>query len=203
MELRTILAPSHGRYLVEPGPVDRLLIGFHGYAENAERCLAQLVQIPGIRQWTVVAVQALHPFYQPRSGEVVASWMTSQDRELAIRENLEYVRLILATLPPASTTVFAGFSQGAAMAYRAAAFHPTASAVIALGGDVPPDVDGALPPVLIGRGDRDDLYSHEKLEKDLRFLEGRAAVRISEFSGGHEWTDGFRAEVASFLQSLP
>ncbi len=202
MELHTVVVPVHGRFLVHSGPSERLLIGFHGYAENAEGSLAQLAQIPGIADWTVVAVQALHPFYQSRTGEVVASWMTSQDRDLAIEENLNYVRLVIASLPPASTVVFLGFSQGAAMAYRAAAATSGVSGVIALAGDVPPDVLGPLPPVLIGRGDGDPWYTREKLEQDLRFLEGRAEVRTCEFAGVHEWTEPFREAAANFLRSL-
>ena len=202
MEIRTIAAPVHGRFLLQPGPSGRLLIGFHGYAENAEKCLADLMRIPGIEEWTVVAVQALHPFYLSRTGEVVASWMTSQDRDLAISDNVAYVRLVIASLPPASKTVFLGFSQGAAMAYRAAAANPDVSAVIALGGDLPPDVTGPLPPVLIGRGERDEWYTDEKLKQDLRSLEGRASVRLCEFTGGHEWTQAFRDAVADLLRSL-
>ena len=202
MEIRTIAAPVHGRFLIEPGASHRLLIGFHGYAENAEKCLADLMRVPGIEEWTVVAVQALHPFYLSRTGEVVASWMTSQDRDLAIGDNVAYVRQVIASLPPASKMVFLGFSQGAAMAYRAAAANSDASAVIALGGDLPPDVTGPLPAVLIGRGERDEWYTSEKLKQDLRSLEGRAAVRTCEFDGGHEWTEAFREAVADFLRSL-
>jgi dienelactone hydrolase len=83
--------------------------------------------------------------------------MTSQDRELAIADNVAYVRNVVAQFPAARRIVFAGFSQGVAMAYRAAAAIPT-TAVIALGGDVPPDVipvARSLPPVLVGRGVRD------------------------------------------------
>lgn len=200
MEIRTVPASIHGRYLIEGDAAGRLLIGFHGYAENADQCLAQLRRIPGSGDWTLVAVQALHPFYQPRSGAVVASWMTSQDRELAIRENIEYIRSIVDTLPAASALVFLGFSQGAAMAYRAAASIPRSTGVIALGGDVPPDIEGPLPPVLIGRGRTDSWYTVEKLKDDLRFLGGRATVEVCEFDGGHEWSGAFLQAAGEFLR---
>jgi Predicted esterase len=202
MDVHTLQARTHGRYLIEPGPDSRLLVGCHGYAENAERCLAELLRIPGIGEWTLVSVQALHRFYQSRTGDVVASWMTGQDRELAIADNLAYVEAVLNELPPAPTKVFLGFSQGAAMAYRAGAAVAGASAILALGGDVPPDVTGLIPPVLIGRGKRDEWYTSEKLEKDLRFLEGRATVSVCEFDGGHEWSDPFREAAAEVLRSL-
>lgn len=203
-EVRTLPTTVHGRYLVRPGPEDRLLVGFHGYAENAARHLAELVKIPGVEQWTVVAVQALHPFYVTRTGEVVASWMTSQDREHAIADNQAYVRDVIARFPHPDRLVFAGFSQGVAMAYRASV-GASASGIIALAGDLPPDVAAAttsLPPVLIGRGTREEWYSEEKLNKDLNFLQTATTVEVCTFDGAHEWTDEFRTAAGRFLARL-
>jgi predicted esterase len=200
-QTRTIPTTVHGRYLVRDGPPDRLLVGFHGYGETAEAHMAELGQIPGIDRWTIVAVQALHPFYVSRTGMIVASWMTSLDRELAIEDNRAYVRSIVAQFPAPAQLVFLGFSQGAAMTYRAAA-GSNATGVIALGGDVPPDVADAnskLPPVLIGRGIREEWYTEEKLQKDLRFLRGVTTVSVCEYDGGHEWTSEFRDAAGEFL----
>jgi predicted esterase len=185
---------------VRSGPPERLLVGFHGYAEDAEAHLTQMLQIRGVDSWTVVAVQALHPFYALR--RVVASWMTSQDRELAIADNKAYVRSVVATFPPPRALVFEGFSQGTAMAYRAASDHPRAAGVIALSGDVPPEVTSALPPVLLGRGGSDDWYTQEKFEKDLKFLNTITSVRSLLFDGGHEWTDDFRETAGEFLSVI-
>jgi len=68
-----------------------MLVGFHGYAENAEAQLERLRGIPESARWLSISVQGLHRFYQRRTNLVVASWMTSQDREVAIRDNLAYV----------------------------------------------------------------------------------------------------------------
>jgi predicted esterase len=180
-----------------------LLVGFHGYGETADSHLAQLEQIPGIDRWSVASVQALHPFYRRSGEEVVASWMTKLDRELAIEDNLGYIRSAIDALPARERLVFAGFSQGAGMAYRAAALIP-ANGLICLGGDVPPDVlafASQLPPILIGRGHRDEWFTDEKLKKDLRSLEGRD-VAVCEFDGGHEWSDAFRQRAGEFLSTL-
>ena len=202
VETRTIGATVHGRYLVRSGPPERLLVGFHGYAENAERHITELGRIPGVEKWTVAAVQALHPFYLPRTQEIVASWMTSQDRELAIADNKAYVRSVVAAFPTPRALVFEGFSQGTAMAYRAASDHSRAAGLIALGGDVPPEITSSLPPVLVGRGMRDDWYPQEKFEKDLKFLKTVTSVSSLVIDGGHEWTDDFRAAAAEFLQRI-
>jgi predicted esterase len=190
----------HGRCLTRltDNPAGTL-IGFHGYAENAERHARELVRIPGADRWSVIAVQALHPFYVPKTGEVVANWMTSLNREEAIADNLEYVRRVVASVSVRRPLVFLGFSQGAAMAYRAAAAIEC-DGVIVLGGDVPPDVDAAsLPPALLGRGTRDEWYTAEKFEKDISFLPGAKTV---VFDGGHEWTEEFRIAAGEFLASL-
>lgn len=196
----TVPATVHGRYLYEQRAVDRLLVGFHGYAEVAETNLAELSKIPGVENWSVASIQALHPFYT-RSGEVVANWMTRLDRELAVQDNIEYVRNVLASIPTPRLLVFSGFSQGASMAARAAAAIPCAG-LIMLGGDIPPDVmteEAHLPPVLLARGTHDDWYSGAKFQADLDFLEGRTAVTPCVFNGGHEWSDSFRAAAAEFL----
>ena len=111
-------------------------------------------------------------------------------------------RGVVAALPTPRALVFEGFSQGTAMAYRAASDHSRAAGLIALGGDVPPEVTSSLPPVLVGRGMRDDWYTQEKFEKDLKFLKTVTSVSSLVIDGGHEWTDDFRAAAAEFLQRL-
>lgn len=200
-DVRTIAATIHGRFLVRHGPPERLLVGFHGYGETAEIHLAELTQIPGIEHWTTIAVQALHPFYTNRTGAIAASWMTSLDRELAIEDNRRYVRSVVSQFPAVLQLVFLGFSQGAAMAYRAAA-GSEATGVIALGADVPPeflDSPPTLPPVLIGRGTREEWYTQEKLDKDLKFLSTVTTVSACVYEGGHEWTAEFREAAGGFL----
>ena len=207
--LRTSEARVHGRYLVRtpatagPWPA---LFSFHGYGEDASTNMAVLQRIPDTSGWLLVAVQALHPFYT-KNERIVASWMTRQDRELAIADNVRYVAGVVEAVShefgaKPSPIVFAGFSQGVAMAYRAAARIP-ATGVIALAGDVPPDVTQALPEVLIGRGTTDNWYNDVKMAADLARLKGLArGVETCVFEGGHEWTDAFAAAVGAFLHRV-
>ena len=207
---RTIQASVHGRYLVRvpqasgPWPA---LFSFHGYREDAATNLEAVQRIAETGQWLVVAVQALHPFYT-KDQRVVASWMTRQDRELAIADNIAYVRSVVdavtAEFPLTPLMAFAGFSQGVAMAYRAAAYT-SSGGVIALGGDVPPDVapPQRLPHVLIGRGLSDEWYTEDKMASDvLRLGDLAAGVETNRFEGGHEWTDTFRDTAGRFLARL-
>jgi predicted esterase len=195
----TIAATVHGRFLVRQGPPERLILGFHGYAETAEIHIEELSKIRGIDRWTIAAVQALHPFYNTRTQQVVASWMTRLDRELAIADNIAYVRSVIEFFHDPQTIVFFGYSQGAAMAYRAAADYGRGSGLIAIGGDVPPDVVDNVPAALVARGARDEYYSDEKFKKDLNFLRTITRVTSCAYDGGHELTDEFREAAAKFL----
>jgi predicted esterase len=207
---RALPATVHGHYWVRPARIEGaapLLVGFHGYGENGQGFLRSLEAIPGSDGWHVASVQALHPFYTKR-GEVVAGWMTRFDRELAIADNTAYARSAVAALreelSPAPALVVAGFSQGVAMAYRAAADLEGCSGVIALAGDVPPEVDpGRLPRVLLGQGRGDTWYTGDKRKADLaRLTEAGVPVETCVFDGGHEWSDTFYAAAGRFLRRL-
>lgn len=211
-EVRQIATTIHGRYLVDAaaGEGAPLLIGFHGYGENAERHLEKLQKIPGAERWLLCAVQGLHRFYNTRTGDVLASWMTSQDRERAIVDNVRYLKAVVTEVHeryrPGERTVVAGFSQGVAMAYRAATSGcvDPCHGLIALAGDVPPEVRSSalpeFPPVLLGRGTADEWYSEEKMDKDLAVLADLGAdVTACVFDGGHDWTPEFYAAAGAFL----
>jgi predicted esterase len=210
-EIHTISTAIHGRYLVESaGAGAPLLVGFHGYGQNAEHLLEDLRRIPGAECWTLVAVQALHRFYSAKTREVVGSWMTSLDREQAIQNNLAYVGRVVAELRAdrgSGKLVFAGFSQGVAMAWRAAVHCGPCQGIIVLGGDLPRDVAESpaldLPPTLLGRGERDSLYTAPQQEKDLAVLESRGLqAEVVTFDGGHEWGPSFLTAAGRFLKAI-
>src|SRR6188508_1174465 len=92
---------THGRVLVRDARAAArkgLLVGFHGYMESAKTQMDRLQAIPGGTDWTLVSIQGLHRFYRGRSEEVVASWMTREDRELAMADNLRYVDAAIAAV---------------------------------------------------------------------------------------------------------
>jgi predicted esterase len=213
---RTIPTTTHGRYLVQPPTASRLnaplLVGFHGYAEAAEPMHARLTAIPGAENWSVVSVLGLNRFYQRRTDAVIAGWMTRQDRELAIADNIAYVGAVVDAIAHESgepvALVYAGFSQGVATAFRAGASTTRrVSAVIAAGGDVPPEIpDVALRRcgrVLLCRGSSDEWYTPDKFSGDIERLR-RAEVDLTpvDFQGGHEWSDAVVAAAGSLLREL-
>lgn len=224
---RTVLTSTHGRVLVQDAADSLspdLLVVFHGYAQSAEVALMDVSSIPGVAErWRVVAIQALHRFYA-KDERVVASWMTRQDRDEAVADNVAYVdrvvaeeiaqqvpddrRPVRASARP--RVVFLGFSQGASMAYRAAVLgRHRAAGVIALAGDIPPEVKQPAaarqpwPRVLIGAGDQEHWYTADKVSADSAFLVTQGVKPdICRFNGGHEWTNEFRAAAGQWLGTL-
>lgn len=210
MKTLTIETPTHGRALVrEAAAPSAVVIGFHGYMENAAIQMERLSSLQGAERWTLVSVQGLHRFYRGRSEDVVASWMTRQDRELMIADNIEYADRVIASVGPAGVPIVtAGFSQGVAMAFRAAVRGRNAvHGIVAVGGDVPPellaDAAAKFPPTLLARGERDDWYTATKLEADLLALRARGVdVERVTCSAAHEWTPEISAAASSFIRRI-
>lgn len=210
--VRLVEATTHGRYLVQPPPNGTprgLLIGFHGYTETAPVMLDRLAAIPGADQWLVASIQGLHRFYRGSAQELAASWMTREDRELAIRDNEAYVTGIVNTLlaecASCTSLVFAGFSQGVAMAFRAAcAVARPVNAVVALGGDVPPelaaDALGRIAHAFHARGDRDPWYTAQQFAADqVRLKDAGVDLTMYCFDADHAWTSVFSDAAGHFL----
>ena len=136
--------------------------------------------------------------------------MTRQDRDLAIGDNLAYVAAVMDAVdreyPDAPRLVLTGFSQGVAMTFRAAAASSRAvDGVIAVGGDVPPELDasavGRARHALVCHGTRDEWYTKEIFDRDVQRLRGaNVIVRPLEFDGGHEWSDDVVQAASLFLR---
>jgi predicted esterase len=202
---------AHGRLLIDDGergsPL-RILAGCHGYAQSADEMMELLRGVPADASWTRVSIQALHRFYRGRSQTTVASWMTRQDRDRQIGDNVAYVDEAIAVTAgarPIERLVFCGFSQGVAMAFRAGLLGARkADAILALGGDVPPellaDTGIEFPRVLLARGSRDAWYAAEKMRADQSALQARGVqVESIVFDGAHEWHADFAARAAAML----
>jgi predicted esterase len=218
----SLATSTHGRVLVDGPGEAGVFVVCHGYAQTADEAIAAARRIPGIGRWLIVAPQALHRFYTRGHDRVVASWMTRQDRDEAIADNVGYLDAVVARAieesgrrPAGGRTavpiVFAGFSQGASMAYRAARLgRHGAAGLVALAGDIPPEVKAhriaaggrPWPPVLIGVGSAEEWYAGDRLAADLAWLdEQRIGYEVARFEGGHEWTDAFCSGVGRWLES--
>lgn len=208
MKILSIETATHGRVLVEPAEAPRgALVGFHGYMENAAIQMARL-QALDLDGWTRVSVQGLHRFYRGRSEEVIASWMTREDRDDMIRDNIAWADRAIDAAAPDLPIVTLGFSQGVAMAFRSAVRgRHRAAAVVAVGGDIPPellaDPAAVFPPTLLLRGEGDEWYTAAKIEADAAALAARGTrVDVVTYPGVHEWTPGVSTAASTFVRAL-
>ena len=209
VEVHSIPTMTHGRVLVRPARAAAargVLVGFHGYGETAAIQMQRLKAIPGSASWTLVSVQALHRFYDRRSGQVIAGWMTHEDREDAIADNLAYVAAALESVPhddamPMMSRIVAGSGDGVPGRMRG---PRRATGIIAVGGDMPPELsqDPAVvfPPILLVRGVSDEWYRAAKFAEDTASLTVRGAdVTAVTAACGHEWNDEVNELAARFL----
>ena len=95
------------------------------------------------------------------------------------------------------------------MAYRAGVLgRHQPDGIIALGGDVPPDVaaGGARahwPRILVGAGERDPWYTPAKVDHDVAFLRAAGVEHdVVRFDGAHQWTEEFRRAAGQWLDTI-
>jgi predicted esterase len=97
-----------------------LLIVLHGYGQLAEFFIRKFNDVP--ENYLVVAPEGMHRFYlNGTSGRVGASWMTKEDRESDITDNLNWLNQLLRELKEKKKfekIILLGFSQGGATAAR-------------------------------------------------------------------------------------
>ncbi len=183
-----------------------MLVGFHGYAESPETQLERLSAIPGADRWLRVSIQALHRFYQRRTTDIVASWMTRQHRELAIADNITFVGRVVDAVArewpcarrPLSCMPASRRASRWRFARQSRRIEADRRSLIAVGGDVPPELDAAslarVRTALVCRGARDLLYAKDTHENDLRRLNACGPSTSGfpiEFDGGHEWASAW------------
>lgn len=125
MEKQKIKVEKTARYFThgkrEPH-IKVVLFVCHGYAQIANKFLKKFE--PAFRDdLFIVAPEGLHRFYaREASGNVVASWMTTEDREDDIQDYVNYLdsvyREVMPSFPKKVKVMVLGFSQGAATASR-------------------------------------------------------------------------------------
>jgi len=181
----------------------------HGYGQLAGAFLESFRALAS-PQRVLVAPEALSRFYLRRgTGEVGASWMTREARELEIADIVRYLDLVAErVLGPraAEVSIHAlGFSQGAAAAARWAAMGRWSVERLTLwGGGFPPDLDLAArgqrlrgTSVTLVRGERDESVDREALERDQERLRAAGiAAEVLTFAGGHELDEPTLAHLA-------
>jgi predicted esterase len=174
----------------------------HGYAQLARRFLSRFGTIAEGR--LVVAPEALSRFYvespRGRHGKesvVGATWMTREDREAEIADNVGYLDSLAAEVLPANARVTVlGYSQGVAAAWRWAAYGAARppDKLVLWAGFFPHDLDvkraaRALEhsQIVMVRGADDRTFGEAaESEEEARLAGSGLVYRIERHAGGHE-----------------
>lgn len=215
-----LAVPRSARYLVQGDLAARpaaLWFACHGYGQLAERFLRRFAPLDDGRT-VVVAPEALSRFYlEPierglpaAERRVGATWMTREDREADIADNVRYLDLlhahVLAPLPEPPGTVHAlGFSQGAATVVRWAALGAARIDRVTLwAGTIPPELDlararerlaGARLTLVMGTRDRFAGES-ELAAQEARLRAAEIPFRTVRYDGGHDIDPALLATLA-------
>jgi predicted esterase len=171
----------------------------HGYGQQAERLIKKFDQLP--EDSFVVAPEALSRFYwDEKSGQTGASWMTKDDREFEIEDYCNYLQTVyehyLSIVPDNCKIVLLGFSQGGATAMRWLVLNrpEKIDALQLWGSDIPADLDYKSAQDYLSDkkiywiyGLNDPYINAERAEQLMkRFYQFELHPKIIQFEGAHE-----------------
>lgn len=212
MQMKHIKVTKTARYFIlgdTAGQIKQIWFVCHGYGQLGNRFLQKFTGLDN-GQALIVAPEGLHRFYlQGFSGEVGASWMTSEDRLSDINDYVEYLDVVYAeTLKelyniPVKINVL-GFSQATATVCRWIGHgRSKADSLILWGGPVPEDIDfnrareifNSLDLWLVV-GNEDPFYQSRALYGSLTLLHREnIEYNLRQFPGGHEFKDDVLFEL--------
>ncbi|MCB0789897.1 MAG: hypothetical protein KDB75_11365 [Flavobacteriales bacterium] len=199
MEERFIRVPRTARYHVlgDPATARMVWVVLHGYGQLARFFLNKF---EGLEDGLLIAApEGLSRFYlDAQHQRVGATWMTREDREHEIGDQLSYLDALAASLldgcPQAEGLGVLGFSQGVATACRWTALgKANAQHLVLWGGSMPPDLDRSLMrerwggmQVHLVQGEKDELVPEEVVRANAAILQ-RAQVEhsVHHHAGGH------------------
>lgn len=192
---------AHYYTLGEPSKkTKRFWIICHGYGQLASRFIQQF-QLLDFEENFILAPEGFHRFYwNGFSGDVVASWMTKEDREDEIKDFTTYLQELydqyITMLSPEVEIILFGFSQGCATQCRwINALRPPFNKLVLWGGALPEDIDYAplLPylsqkDIIFAYGTSDQFLTIEnRIEKHIEFAKANEIeMQVWPFEGKHE-----------------
>jgi predicted esterase len=189
-----LTAPKTFRYWISGDfeKANKLIIVLHGYGQLAEFFIRKFNKIP--EDYIVVAPEGMHRFYlNGTSGRVGASWMTKEDRESDIADNINWLTQLFAELTDQKSfekTILLGFSQGGATAARWYYSNKVHFDQLILWASVfPPDLE--KPEIKSNSnnyfviGSDDEYYDAEAQKKEIEFYE-KIGFQTLQFVGKHD-----------------
>lgn len=189
------------RYFILGTPSDKITdVWFvcHGYGQLAKYFIKWFEPILN-ENTLIIAPEGLSRFYwNGFSGNVVASWMTKEERNSDIDDYVQYLDKVANEVLQKVMKVnihILGFSQGASTASRWAALGKTATSNLILwAGSFPSDIDYLKNietfnkfPLYFFIGDSDELFSEEIIAQYFAEIkEKEISFNLSRYNGGHK-----------------
>ncbi len=183
----------------------------HGYAQLAEYFIEKFSVLDNGENY-LVCPEGLHRFYTNGfSGRVGASWMTKEQRDADISDNINWLNNVYDNVVPSSgKIILLGFSQGGATACRwLERSGKTIDDLVLIGATFPTDVvlSGNFSRYLKGKliyavGSKDEFINEEEKEKQLHLLKqsGKNVVQF-EFEGKHDIYPGVLLQIEKEIKS--
>lgn len=169
-----------------------LLIVLHGYGQLSEFFIRKFNDVP--ENFLVIAPEGMHRFYiNGTSGRVGASWMTKEERESDIMDNLNWLTQLLNDLKAKKKfekIILLGFSQGGATAARWYYSSKYEFNHLILWASVfPPDLDkpknSENSENYFVIGTKDEFYNDEAQKTEINFYK-KIGFRTQMFEGKHD-----------------
>lgn len=192
-----ITASKTYRYYTHGNPekASKLLYVLHGYGQLAEYFIRKFHFLSD--DYFIVAPEGMHRFYtKGTSGRVGASWMTSADREMDIKDNINWLNQLDAeinTKYAIKEKILLGFSQGGSTAIRQhfyGAFQ--ANHLVIWAGSFPPEMETQIENCEIGThsryfvlGEKDEFCFGEEQSKAIALFNTKGFSSI-RYEGNHD-----------------
>lgn len=208
LQVHNIQVERTARYFSSERPAScrEIVLALHGYAQSAAAFALEVSPALRSDQW-LVAPEGLSRFYRRGVyGDVVASWMTREDRESEIKDQCGYLDPLMVQLdqicPNAKLRVLA-FSQGVATACRWMSRWTGQADQLILWAGTPPEDEWLLPlasklikPAVLIAGNQDEYISAEALQQTIARLDKLGfPYTIHRFEGRH----GLNTDLLSAL----
>lgn len=172
-----------------------LIYVLHGYAQLSTYFIQKFEDIANLG-YCVIAPEGLHRFYlKGASGRVGASWMTKEDRESDIQDNMAYLNqlhLEISSNQHYETVTVLGFSQGGATAARWLGSSPfTFTKLILWACIFPPDMEKDLKikqpnlKTFFVIGDQDEFFQGKE-QDDMRNYYSEMNFSVILYRGSHQ-----------------
>jgi predicted esterase len=192
-----------------------LYLALHGYGQQAERLIKKFDELGD--ETFIVAPEGLSRFYwNEKTGQTGASWMTKDDREAEIDDYCNYIQAVydifINKVSETTKIVLLGFSQGGATAMRWLLLNrpERIDSVQLWGCDIPPELDYKNAADYLKSktlywiyGDADPYLGADRVQQlENRFRQFQLSPEIIVFNGGHEVDREVLSELHGYLSDV-